>query len=78
MAQWMEHAQLEKLVAPLLAGGVLIAVLWLLRTRRNSVAAQNNEPPVLPYWIPWLGHALPYASGSDEVFKAARYVSSKQ
>ena len=77
MSQWVKQIQLEMLEAPLLAGGILIGVLWLLRTRRNAVGAQGNEPPVLPYWIPWPGHALSYASGSDNVFRAARYVSSK-
>jgi hypothetical protein len=76
MSQWMKQMQLEKLEVPLLAGGILIGVLWLLRARKDSVGAQTNEPPVLPYWIPWLGHALSYASGSDKVFRAARYVSA--
>jgi len=77
MSQWIKQVQLEKLDVSLLAGGILIGVLWLLRARRNSVGAQSNEPPVLPYWIPWLGHALSYASGSDKVFRAARYVPLK-
>ena len=77
MPQWVKQLQLEKLDAPLLAGGILISILWFLKARRNSIAAQNNEPPVLPYWIPWLGHGLSYASGSDKVFRAARYVSSE-
>ena len=77
MSQWMKQVQVEKLDVPLLAGGIIIGVLWLLRARRNSVGAQSNEPPVLPYWIPWLGHALSYASGSDKVFRAARYGSLK-
>jgi hypothetical protein len=72
MSQWAEKMQLDKLDAPLLAAGILVATLWFLQTRRNSTATQNNEPPVLPYWIPWLGHALSYASGSDKVFRAAR------
>jgi hypothetical protein len=73
----MKQVQLEKLEAPLLAGAILVGVLWLLRAWRNSVGAQSSEPPVLPYWIPWLGHGLSYASGSDKVFRAARYVSLK-
>jgi hypothetical protein len=74
MAQWVGQLQLEKLETPLFATGLLVAILWLLKARRNSVAAQNNEPPVLPYWIPWLGNALSYAFGSEKVFSAARYV----
>jgi hypothetical protein len=74
MAQWAGQLQLERLETPLVATGLLVAILWLLKARRNSVAAQNNEPPVLPYWIPWLGNALSYASGSEKVFRAARYV----
>ena len=70
----MEQVQLEKLGTPLLAGGILIGALWFFRSQRHSVAAQSNEPPVLPYWIPWLGHTAAYASGSDNVFRAARYV----
>lgn len=75
--QWMNQVQLEKLGTPFLAGGALLAVLWLLKARRNAAAAQNNEPPMLPYWVPWLGHGLSYASGSDKVFRAARYVPSE-
>ncbi len=75
MSQWMEQVQLEKLEALLLAGGIVIAVPWFLRARKNQVGAQSDEPPMLPYWIPWLGHAVSYASGSDKVFRAARYAS---
>ena len=74
MSEWMNQVQFEKLEAPLLAGGILLSVLCLLRARRNSAEARSNEPAMLPYWIPWLGHALSYASGSDKVFRAARYV----
>ena len=77
MSQWIHQVQLETLDTVLLVGGILVVVHWLLHARRNSVVAQSNEPPVLPYWIPWLGHALSYASGSDKVFTAARYVSSE-
>ena len=79
MAQSVIQVQFEKLDTLLLAGGTVLTVLWLLRARRNSVTARSNEPPVLPYWIPWLGHSLPYSlSGSETVFRAARCVSSEQ
>ena len=71
----MEEIPLEKLETTLVAGGILITIFWLLRVRRNFLATKRNEPPVLPYWILWPGHALSYASGSDKVFRAARYVS---
>lgn len=73
MVQWMMQVRLKELEAPLVAGGILFTALRLFQAHRNSVAAKNNEPPVLPYWIPWLGHVLSFAVGSEKVFTAARY-----
>ncbi|KAG8907950.1 hypothetical protein FRB99_001458 [Tulasnella sp. 403] len=46
----------------------LIGQLWSLLPAKDS---QRDEPPYLPYVIPWVGHTLAFARDSSQVFKAA-------
>ena len=34
----------------------------------------TNEPPLLPYLIPIIGHGLAYGSDSEQIFRSARFV----
>lgn len=34
----------------------------------------TNEPPLLPYRIPFVGHGLMYGANKGALFKDARYV----
>ncbi|KAG7449707.1 cytochrome P450 [Guyanagaster necrorhizus] len=52
-----------------------IAILFSLYQRRNTQARALNEPPLLPYSIPFVGHALWYGRRSSEVYAAARTFS---
>ncbi len=51
-----------------------ISILFFLYHRRNAQTRALNEPPLLPYWIPFVGNALWYGRRSNEVYLAARYV----
>lgn len=35
---------------------------------------QSNSPPLLPYWIPYLGHFIPFVYDQESVLKDARYI----
>ncbi|KAK0486231.1 cytochrome P450 [Armillaria novae-zelandiae] len=63
---------LNTCVAFMVAG---ISILFFLYHRRNTQARALNEPPLLPYWIPFVGHALWYGWRSNEVYLAARKFS---
>ncbi|PBK74089.1 cytochrome P450 [Armillaria solidipes] len=52
-----------------------ISILFFLYHRRNAQTRALNEPPLLPYWIPFVGHALWYGWRSNEVYLAARMFS---
>ncbi|KAK0459099.1 cytochrome P450 [Desarmillaria tabescens] len=52
-----------------------ISILVFLHQRRSAQARALNEPPLLPYWIPFVGHALWYGRRSNEVYVAARFFS---
>jgi hypothetical protein len=41
-------------------------------------ASQSNPPPLLPYWIPYYGHYIPFVYSADSVLKHARYTSMYQ
>jgi hypothetical protein len=36
---------------------------------------QSPSPPLLPYWIPYLGHFIPFVYDQESVLKDARYIS---
>ncbi|KAK0486255.1 hypothetical protein IW261DRAFT_788787 [Armillaria novae-zelandiae] len=63
---------LDTCIAFMVAG---ISILSFLYHRRNAQARALNEPPLLPYWIPFVGHALWYGRRSNEVYLAARKFS---
>lgn len=52
-----------------------IGAIFALHHRRNALAQAFNEPPILPYLIPFVGHALWYRRRSIEVYNAARLVT---
>lgn len=35
-------------------------------TRNRSSSNNTRTVPLIPYWIPWLGHAIPFALGATE------------
>ena len=53
-----------------------IGAIFALHHRRNALAQAFNEPPILPYLIPFVGHALWYRRRSIEVYNAARLVTN--
>lgn len=62
----------EICVAILVVG---VGAIFALHHRRNALAQALNEPPILPYLIPFVGHALMYRRRSIEVYNAARMFS---
>ncbi|KAK0486232.1 cytochrome P450 [Armillaria novae-zelandiae] len=52
-----------------------VGAIFALHHRRNALARALNEPPILPYLIPFVGHALWYRTRSIEVYNTARIFS---
>ncbi|KAK0195834.1 cytochrome P450 [Armillaria mellea] len=44
-----------------------VGAIFALHHRRNALAQVLNEPPILPYLIPFVGHALRYRRRSIEI-----------
>jgi hypothetical protein len=38
-------------------------------------SGQSTSPPLLPYWIPYLGHFISFVYDQESVLKDARYIS---
>ena len=74
VTETLEHP-LQSFIIVLFVGAVITRVLTGLQFR--SVASsqpQGNSPrdvPILPYWIPWLGHAINFAAGGSDFLTAA-------
>ncbi|KAG8936860.1 hypothetical protein FRC02_010722 [Tulasnella sp. 418] len=51
--------------------GLGLYVGYWLWTRLEPFDAAENEPPYLPYVIPWVGHTLAVARNSSKVFERA-------
>ncbi|KAK0212408.1 cytochrome P450 [Desarmillaria ectypa] len=53
-----------------------VATILSLHQRRNARVRALNEPPMFPYWVPLVGHALSYKWWLKELFNSARILSS--
>ena len=53
---------------------ILFVIVLLDRAYQRLSHKWTNEPPMLPYTIPIVGHALLYASDYTRLFKYAEYV----
>ena len=64
------------LVMTIITTAVSISLLTRLLSGSSSVKAagvgQSTPPPILPYWIPYLGHFIPFAYNQESVLKDAR------
>ncbi|KEF54932.1 uncharacterized protein A1O9_09375 [Exophiala aquamarina CBS 119918] len=50
-----------------IATRVITALRYRATVGRNQSSSNNTRPvPLLSYWIPWLGHAVPFALGATE------------
>ncbi|KAI9844750.1 MAG: hypothetical protein M1837_005283 [Sclerophora amabilis] len=47
-------------------------LLWRIWTFTIAPALRPREPKILPYWIPVLGHVVPFFKNSDAVFTFGR------
>ena len=80
LSETIEHP-VQSLIIVLFAIGIITRVLSGLQFRAvASNQPQGNSPrtvPILPYWVPWLGHAINFAvGGTDFLTSAARSLSS--
>lgn len=56
-----------------------VSISLLTRLLSGSSAArvvgpgQSTPPPLLPYWVPYLGHFIPFVYNQESVLKDARY-----
>lgn len=56
----------------LVASGALL-YFWRIRvSHQSSLADGVRKPPVVSYWIPWLGSALQIQRDPDSLFRRAR------
>ncbi|KAL1984584.1 hypothetical protein VTN96DRAFT_8886 [Rasamsonia emersonii] len=51
------NSEYASLITPVLVTLILPAALWFLTRKKD---ASSNEPPVAPYWIPYVGHLLDF------------------
>ncbi|KAH8586512.1 cytochrome P450 [Bisporella sp. PMI_857] len=60
--------------------GFLFAVLllWRLWTFTVLPFLYPEMPKTLPYWLPWLGHSIPFFQNADETLKRARLYFGNQ
>ncbi|TGZ76701.1 cytochrome P450 [Ascodesmis nigricans] len=64
--------------SPSIAGLMtLLAIIaaWIVHffniSRRRQQKSYDQEPPTLPYWIPWLGHAVHFLRNSNGIIDRA-------
>ncbi|KAG8710692.1 Cholesterol 7-alpha-monooxygenase [Ceratobasidium sp. 394] len=64
----ISHAKLSstRTLSILLASG---ALLYLWRTRKSRA---DGRPPIIGYWVPWLGSALQVQRNPDSLFRKGR------
>ncbi|KAF8993747.1 cytochrome P450, partial [Hymenopellis radicata] len=55
-----------------LASASCLLTLLILRLWRESRARAKNEPPILPYWVPFLGHVFRFSKSSQDLYLAVR------
>jgi hypothetical protein len=71
----LPHEQSLWNISPVYAGtAILIAsvvVTLLSRSRRGS---PSGEPPLVPYFIPWVGSVIDMGKDPDAFFSSAMYV----
>lgn len=61
---------------------VVFALTYLITSRRasqlsKSPAPLGNRPPMAPYWIPFIGHAISYLIDGAGLVAGLEYVLSK-
>ncbi|KAE9389368.1 cytochrome P450 [Gymnopus androsaceus JB14] len=52
--------------------------LFLLRLYRQWKAKVCNEPPLIPYWIPYIGNAIAFGINQTKLFASASSVSPEK
>ncbi|KAG8900376.1 Cytochrome P450 7B1 [Tulasnella sp. 403] len=61
----------EAVNVPLIVATIAIAAI-LLGYQRSISKKASGRPPVVPYWIPWLGSAIELGKDPDGFFRKAR------
>ncbi|KAJ3775023.1 cytochrome P450 [Lentinula raphanica] len=49
--------------------------LWIARIHRHIQTEANNEPPFVPYWIPYIGNAIAYGKNYYQLFASVKATS---
>ena len=65
---------LEWMLSQALAKPALLALIAVVAFSFVKTAPGTRRPPLVSYWIPWLGSAITLGKDPDRFFKRATYV----